>query len=74
MTEVAPDVRRELVEWARPAQNAHNIQPWRVVLHPRDPTARQLTMSMGTFLAVLEARAARLGWAVDIDLFSWRRV
>lgn len=86
-TEVAPDVRRELVEWARLAQNAHNVQPWRVVLHRRDPRrmtlyvnderllpatdppARQLTMSMGTFLAVLEARAARLGWAVDINLF-----
>ena len=29
-TEVAPDVRRELVEWARLAQNAHNVQPWRL--------------------------------------------
>jgi len=80
------DVRLELIEWARLAQNAHNVQPWRVVLGPQrdelllyvadsrllpetDPPARQVTISMGTFLAVLEARAAQLGYKADISLF-----
>ncbi len=86
-TEAGPDVRLEVVEWARLAQNAHNIQPWRGGLYRgdpppmtlyvgaekpppgTDPPARQVTISMGNFLAVLEARAAQLGYAADIDLF-----
>lgn len=81
------DIRLELVEWARLAQNAHNVQPRRVVLNPERynglllyvddrrllpetaPPARQVTISMGTFLAVLEARAAQLGYRSDITLF-----
>jgi hypothetical protein len=81
------DVRHELVEWARLAQNAHNAQPWKVMLDPRDntrmtlfvdnrrllpetdPPSRQITISMGTFLAVLDARAAQLGYQADITLF-----
>jgi len=84
--EVRPDIRTELVEWARLAQNAHNMQTWRVVADPRDvtrltlylepsrmlpetdPPARQVTISAGTFLAVLEARAAQLGYEARIDL------
>ncbi len=84
--EVRPDVRTELVEWARLAQNAHNMQTWRVVLDSSDsmrftlfleptrmlpetdPSARQVTISAGNFLAVLEARAAQLGFAAQIDL------
>jgi hypothetical protein len=83
----AEDIRYELVEWGRLAQNAHNVQPWRVVLDPRDtsrmalyvddsrplpetdPPSRQITISMGTFLAVLDARAAQLGYQADITLF-----
>ena len=86
-TDVAADIRVELVEWGRLAQNAHNIQPWRVVLDPvdayrfdlyiederllpeTDPPARQITLSAGTFLAVVEARAAQIGYQADIDLF-----
>lgn len=81
------DVRLELVEWARLAQNAHNVQPWRVELDPEetnslvvyvdpdrllpetDPPARQITISVGTFLAVMEARAAQLGYTSEIVLF-----
>lgn len=83
----AEDIRYELVEWGRLAQNAHNVQPWRVVLDPRDknrmtlyvddsrplpetdPPSRQITISMGTFLAVLDARAAQLGYQADVALF-----
>jgi hypothetical protein len=83
----AEDIRYELVEWGRLAQNAHNVQPWRVVLDPRDtnrmtlyvddsrplpetdPPSRQITISMGTFLAALDARAAQLGYQADIALF-----
>jgi hypothetical protein len=85
--EADEDVRYELVEWARLAQNAHNVQPWIVVLDPRDttrmtlyvddsrplpetdPPSRQITISMGTFLAVLDARAAQLGYQAEITLF-----
>jgi len=81
-----PDIRLELVEWARRAQNAHNMQTWRVVpdttdpmrltlflepsrmLPETDPLARQVTISAGNFLAVMEARAAQLGYEVRIDL------
>ena len=81
------DIRVELVEWARLAQNAHNVQPWKVVLNSRDasrmtlfvddsrplpetdPHSRQITVSMGTFIAVLDARAAHLGYHADITLF-----
>lgn len=83
---IADDVRLELVEWARLAQNAHNFQTWRVeldatqndtfhlfldetrMLPQTDPPARQVTMSAGTFLAVVEARAAQLGYRAAIDL------
>jgi hypothetical protein len=83
----AEDIRYELVEWGRLAQNAHNVQPWAVVLDPRDssrmslyvddsrplpetdPPSRQITISMGTFLAVLDARAAQLGYQAEIALF-----
>jgi hypothetical protein len=83
----AADIRYELVEWARLAQNAHNAQPWIVILDPRDtdrmslyvddsrplpetdPPSRQITISMGTFLAVLDARAAQLGYQAEITLF-----
>ena len=82
-----PDVRVELVEWARLAQNAHNMQSWRVVLDQNDPDrlelfieparlvpetdppARQVTLSAGAFLAVLDARAVQLGYAADIEIF-----
>ncbi|MFP4378009.1 MAG: hypothetical protein ACLFP4_13280 [Spirochaetales bacterium] len=85
--EATEDIRVELVEWGRLAQNAHNVQPWRIVLDPQDagrftlyveddrllpetdPPARQVTLSAGTFLAVVEARAAQLGYQADIDLF-----
>lgn len=81
------DIRYELVEWARLAQNAHNMQPWRIVLDAEerggltvfveperllpetDPPARQVTISVGAFLAVLEARSAQLGYHADITLF-----
>lgn len=83
---VEDDVRLELVEWARLAQNAHNFQPWRIVLDAEhedtmhlyvetdrllpqtDPPARQVTLSIGTFLAVVDARAAGIGYEAEIDL------
>ncbi len=39
------------------------------LLPETDPPARQITISAGTFLAVLEARAAQLGLATQIELF-----
>ncbi len=83
---LSDDVRIALVDWARWAQNAHNIQPWRVELDPvradrfelyvdtdrllpeTDPPARQITISLGNFLAVVEARAAQLGLQAEINL------
>ncbi|MCG8480439.1 MAG: hypothetical protein MI724_15205 [Spirochaetales bacterium] len=34
-----------------------------------DPPARQITLSAGTFLAILDARAAQLGYETTIELF-----
>lgn len=38
------------------------------MLPETDPPARQITMSAGTFLAVVEARAAQLGYRTAVDL------
>lgn len=85
--EAEDDLRLELIEWARLAQNAHNFQSWRVeldaerqdrfmlyidesrLLPATDPRARQVTISAGTFLAVVDARAVQLGYQVQIELF-----
>ncbi len=71
-----------LVEQARWAANAHNIQSWRLeavegrpdqkrlvldesrLLPETDPPSRQLTISLGAFLAVLEDAAAVHGAAI----------
>lgn len=44
------------------------IEPERL-LPETDPPARQVTISAGTFLAVLHARAAQLGYTAHIELF-----
>ena len=82
------EVRLQLVDQARWAMSAHNMQPWEIELDPADPQllrvflardrllpatdpfSRQILMSVGGFLAVLEDAAAARGLAARIDLFT----
>jgi hypothetical protein len=81
------EVRLQLVDQARWAMSAHNMQPWEIELEPADPQllrvflaadrllpatdpfSRQIVMSVGGFLALLEDAAAARGFAARIDLF-----
>jgi hypothetical protein len=74
-----------LVDRARWAANAHNVQSWRLTAVPgrpdqrvlaldparllpqTDPPSRQLTISLGTFLAVLEDEAGSRGAQVTSE-------
>ena len=82
------EVRLQLVDQARWAMSAHNMQPWEIGLDPADsqllrvflardrllpatdPFSRQILMSVGGFLALLEDAAAARGLAARIDLFT----
>lgn len=84
------DIRLELIETARWAMSAHNVQPWVVeldqsnpgriavyletsrLLPATDPYSRQLMLSLGGFLALLEDAAATRGYAAEIALFPGR--
>lgn len=71
----------EILNEARWAQNAHNIQSWKVeiidettligsldkfrMLPETDPFDRQLILSLGAFAAVAELAAAREGWDLE---------
>jgi nitroreductase len=84
---VQEDVRVDLVEYGIYAQNAHNMQSWKVVLSESDvsrmtlyieekrllpatdPYSRQITISAGNFLALMEERALELGKQLEIVLF-----
>lgn len=76
-----PLLWRDILEQARWAQNAHNIQSWKVeivddrvlvgtldksrLLPETDPFDRQLILSLGAFTAVAEIAASREGWNLD---------
>lgn len=80
-----PDVRHWLLAHAILAPHSHNLQSWIVdlatpdtlvlyldptrLLPETDPYARQMMMSQGTFLALLEMAAKQRGLLADITLF-----
>lgn len=77
--------RRKALSYAILAPNAHNRQPWlvdlshadQVVLYrdlerdlpETDPYARQLTISLGCFLELMQIAAAQDGYSVALELF-----
>jgi hypothetical protein len=79
------DVRRWLLAHAILAPHSHNLQSWLVdlrqpgeialycdrtrLLPETDPFSRQIMMSQGTFLEVLDLAARQLGLRADITLF-----
>lgn len=80
-----PDVRRWILGHAILAPHSHNLQSWRVdlsrpdeitlycdlsrLLPQTDPLFRQIMMSHGTFLELLDLAARRRGLRADIELF-----
>lgn len=81
----ASDVRRWILGYAILAPHSHNLQSWRVdlrspgeimlycdlsrLLPETDPFSRQIMMSHGTFLELLDLAARRKGLRADIELF-----
>ena len=79
------DVRRWILAHAILAPHSHNLQSWRVdlrqageivlycdrtrLLPETDPFSRQIMMSQGTFLEVLDLAARQQGLRADIELF-----
>jgi hypothetical protein len=79
------DVRRWLLGYAILAPHSHNLQSWlvdlrtpgEIVLHcdltrllpETDPFSRQIMMSHGTFLELLDLAARQKGLRADIELF-----
>src|SRR3990167_3600222 len=79
------DVRRWLVGHALLAPHSHNLQSWLVdlgvpgeitlfidrsrLLPETDPFSRQMMMSQGTFIELLELAARQKGLRADITLF-----
>ncbi|HSV34738.1 MAG TPA: twin-arginine translocation pathway signal protein [Ramlibacter sp.] len=79
------DVRRWILAYAILAPHSHNLQSWRVdlrrpdeiwlycdltrLLPETDPFSRQIMMSQGTFLELLDLAARRRGLRADIELF-----
>ncbi|AOW15903.1 twin-arginine translocation pathway signal protein [Hydrogenophaga crassostreae] len=80
-----PDVRHWLLAHAILAPHSHNLQSWRVdlgvpdhitlyvdldrLLPETDPFSRQMMMSQGTFLELLDIAARQKGLRADIELF-----
>ncbi|MFM9928298.1 twin-arginine translocation pathway signal protein [Variovorax sp. H27-G14] len=80
-----PDVRRWILGYAILAPHSHNLQSWlvdlrvpdEIVLHcdltrllpETDPFARQIMMSHGTFLELLDIAARERGLRAEIALF-----
>lgn len=81
----ATDVRHWLLSYAILAPHSHNLQSWRVdlrqpgeitlhcddtrLLPETDPLSRQIMMSQGTFLELLDLAARERGLRADITLF-----
>ncbi|MEO8656005.1 MAG: twin-arginine translocation pathway signal protein [Ramlibacter sp.] len=79
------DVRRWILSYAILAPHSHNLQSWSVdlsrpdeitlycdlsrLLPQTDPLFRQIMMSHGTFIELLELAARRKGLRADIELF-----
>ena len=79
------DVRRWILSYAILAPHSHNLQSWLVdlgtpdeillrcdltrLLPETDPTSRQIMMSHGTFLEVLDIAARERGLRADVTLF-----
>ena len=79
------DVRRWILSYAILAPHSHNLQSWLVdlrqpgeillycdltrLLPETDPFSRQIMMSQGTFLELLDLAARRRGLRADIELF-----
>jgi nitroreductase len=79
------DIRLRLLQFARLAPNSHNVQPWLVdlssdntmrlyvdrgrLLPASDPPARQIHISQGTFLELLEIAARDFGYRAEIRYF-----
>jgi len=79
------DVRRWILSYAILAPHSHNLQSWMVdlrrpneitlycdltrLLPETDPLSRQIMMSHGTFLELLDLAARRKGLRADIELF-----
>lgn len=79
------DVRRWILGYAILAPHSHNLQSWLVdlrepdaitlycdltrLLPETDPLSRQIMMSQGTFLELLDLAAKRRGLRADIELF-----
>lgn len=79
------DPRRWVLSWALLAPHSHNLQSWRVdlrqageivlycdlqrLLPETDPQSRQILMSQGTFLELLDIAARERGLRADIVLF-----
>jgi Nitroreductase family len=80
-----PDARRWILGYAILAPHSHNLQSWRVdlrtpdeivlycdparLLPQTDPFSRQIMMSHGTFLELLDIAARERGLRADISLF-----
>src|SRR5512133_2538514 len=79
------DVRRWILSYAILAPHSHNLQSWLVdlrqpgeimlycdltrLLPETDPQSRQIMMSQGTFLELLDLAARQKGLRADITLF-----
>jgi hypothetical protein len=79
------DVRKWILSYAILAPNSHNLQSWLVdlgkpneimlycdpkrLLPETDPFYRQIMMSQGTFLELLDIAARQRGFRTDIQLF-----
>lgn len=80
-----PDLRRWILGFAILAPHSHNLQSWRLdlrqpdeitlycdltrLLPETDPFSRQIMMSHGTFLELVDLAARRKGLRADIALF-----
>jgi hypothetical protein len=80
-----PDLRRWVLSHAILAPHSHNLQSWLVDLREpetislhmditrtlphTDPYSRQMVMSQGTFLELLDLAARQRGYRADIELF-----
>ncbi|MDE3163735.1 MAG: nitroreductase family protein [Acidobacteriota bacterium] len=79
------DARLRVLQYAIRAPNSHNAQPWRIDLTPdlgmdlsvdrsrllpaTDPSARQIHISQGTFLELLDIAARQFGYAAEMRYF-----
>jgi hypothetical protein len=80
-----PDLRLRLIAWASLAPSSHNLQPWRIHLIGQDrmvlfadptrvhgatdPYMRQVTISQGTFLELMEMAALSLSARLEVAAF-----